>query len=95
MNIYVGNLSHRVTEKDLRGAFEAFGKVDSVKLIKDRDTGEPRGFGFIDMPNQEEAQLAIKNLNGKEFLGRNINVNEARARRGRGGRSHYSGRRRV
>lgn len=95
MNIYVGNLSNRITERDLRQTFETFGQVNSVTIIKDRESGEPRGFGFIEMPNQAEAQMAIKNLNGKELLGKNMNVSEAHARRGRpGGRSRFGNKRR-
>jgi len=80
MNIYVGNLSRDVTEEDLRGAFEAFGQVASVNLITDRDSGEPRGFAFVEMPAKAEAQSAINDLNGKELKGRTLNVNEARPR---------------
>jgi len=80
MNIYVGNLSREVTEGDLRQAFEAFGKVESVTIIKDRFTGESRGFGFVGMPAKAEAQSAINGLNGKELKGRTLNVNEARPR---------------
>jgi RNA recognition motif-containing protein len=102
MNIYVGNLSFNVTEENIRNAFEAFGKVASVTLVKDKYSGQPRGFGFVEMADQAEAQTAIKNLNGKELLGRQLNVNEAHARtdRGRSGdekgrpsRKGYGGRR--
>lgn len=89
MNIYVGNLSHEVTEEELREAFEAFGKVESVTVIKDRFTGESRGFGFVEMPAKAEAQSAIEGLNEKELKGRVLNVNEARPReerKGGGGR---------
>ena len=86
MNIYVGNLSYDVTEADLRAAFEAFGAVASVNLLKDQYTGQLRGFGFVDMPSASEAQAAIAGLNGKDLLGRALTVNEARAREG-GGRS--------
>ena len=89
MNIYVGNLSHSVTEDDLRQAFEAFGQVESANVIKDRFSGESRGFGFVEMPSQNEAQAAIDGLDGKDLMGRVINVNEARpkaqGRRGGGG----------
>lgn len=85
MNIYVGNLPREVSEGDLRTAFEAFGKVDSVRLITDRFSGEPRGFGFVEMPANAEAQSAISGLNGKELKGRMLTVNEARPR-GEGGR---------
>jgi len=80
MNIYVGNLSRNVSEDDLRQAFEAFGQVESVNIIKDKYTGESRGFGFVEMPNRSEAQAAINALNGKDFKGRTLNVNEARPR---------------
>jgi RNA recognition motif-containing protein len=80
MNIYVGNLSREVTEEDLRQAFEAFGQVATATVIKDRFSGESRGFGFVDMPNKTEAQSAIAALNGKELKGRTLNVNEARPR---------------
>ena len=88
MNIYVGNLSPEVNEDDLREAFEAFGQVSSAKVIKDRFTGEPRGFGFIEMPEQEEAKSAMESLNDSELKGKTIIVNEARSRtdkRRRGG----------
>lgn len=87
MNIYVGNLSREVTEQDLREAFEAFGQVDSAKVITDKYSGESRGFAFVEMPGNEEAKTAIANLNGKEIKGRALNVNEARppAERGGGG----------
>jgi len=88
MNIYVGNLSRDATEDDLRQAFEGFGQVESVNVIKDRFTGESRGFGFVDMPSKAEAQSAISGLNGKDLQGRRISVNEARPRspsRGGGG----------
>ena len=84
MNIYVGNLSYNVTDENLRQAFEAFGQVTSATIIKDKYSGQPRGFGFVEMPDQAEAQTAINNLNGKELLGRQLNVNEAHARTDRG-----------
>lgn len=80
MNIYVGNLSFETTEEDVRGAFEAFGQVESVKLITDKYSGESRGFGFVEMPSKDEAQAAISGLNGQELKGRALNVNEARPR---------------
>jgi RNA recognition motif-containing protein len=98
MNIYVGNLSYNVTEENLRQAFEAFGQVTTATIIKDKYSGQPRGFGFVEMPDQAEAQIAIKNLNGKELLGRQLNVNEAHARtdrgnsRGQRGQTGYGGR---
>jgi RNA recognition motif-containing protein len=85
MNIYVGNVFIAVTEDDLRQAFEAFGKVTSTKIIKDRDTGNSRGFGFVEMPNHQEARSALSGLNGKDLKGRSLKVNEARARNDRQG----------
>jgi len=88
MNIYVDNLSHETSEEDLREAFEAFGQVASATVIKDKFSGEPRGFGFVEMPAKAEAQSAITGLNGKELKGRILKVNQARPRpeRGKGGR---------
>jgi RNA recognition motif-containing protein len=80
MNIYVGNLSRETTEEDLREAFEAFGQVESVKIITDRDTGEPRGFGFVEMQTKADGESAITGLNDKELKGRTLRVNEARPR---------------
>jgi len=80
MNIYVGNLARDVTENDLRQVFEPFGRVESANVIKDRFSGESRGFGFVEMPSKNEAQSAITGLNGTDFKGRVINVNEARPR---------------
>jgi cold-inducible RNA-binding protein len=80
VNIYVGNLDYGVTEDDLRKAFEAFGKVDSVNIIKDKYTGQSKGFAFIEMPAAGEAQAAIDQLNGTELKGRALNVNESRPR---------------
>ena len=77
--IYVGNLPFNATEQDVRTLFERHGKVDSVKLINDRETGKPRGFGFVDMP-QSEAQAAIQALNGFQMNGRPLRVNEAQER---------------
>jgi cold-inducible RNA-binding protein len=82
MNIYVGNLSYDVTEADLRAAFEAFGAVASVNVITDQVSGQPRGFGFVEMPSATEAQAAISGLHGKDLLGRPLTVNEARQRAG-------------
>ncbi len=93
MNIYVGNLSHEASAEDLRQAFEAHGEVSSVNIIKDKYSGQPRGFGFVEMPNKAEAQTAIENLNGKELRGRQMNVNEARPREDRGGPSGPGGNR--
>ncbi len=78
-NIYVGNLPWSSTEEDVRAAFEAYGEVISVKLIEDRETGRPRGFGFVEMEDQGALE-AIENLDGTDFGGRNIKVNEARPR---------------
>ncbi|MGC9195538.1 MAG: RNA recognition motif domain-containing protein [Syntrophobacteraceae bacterium] len=86
MNIYVGNLSAKTSEQELREAFETFGEVDSAKIIKDNFTGKSRGFGFVVMPSQEQAQAAIEGLNGKEFEGSTLTVNEAKPRENRGGR---------
>ena len=80
MNIYVGNLSRDLTESDLREAFAAFGEVQSAAIIKDKFSGESRGFGFVEMPNKEEAEKAIATLNGKDLKGRTATVNEARPR---------------
>ena len=85
MNIYVGNLAPEVTDEDLRQSFEACGEVASVTIIKDKFSGESRGFGFVEMPDQNNAQAAINSLNGKELKGRTLNVNEARPRPQRGG----------
>ena len=93
MNIYVGNLSFEVTEEDLRQAFEAFGQVTSVNIIKDKYSGESRGFGFVEMPTKAEAQSAITGLNEKELKGRTLKINEARPRSegGQGGGSRGGG----
>jgi len=100
MNIYVGNLSFQVAEADLQEAFAAFGAVQSVSIIKDKFSGQSRGFGFVEMPNQEEAEKAIAALNGKDLKGRAITVNEARPRTerprtGGGGRGGFGGGRRF
>jgi RNA recognition motif-containing protein len=92
MNIYIGNLSYEVNEEDLQEAFEAFGQVESVRIIKDKYSGQSKGFGFVEMPDKAEAQSAINDLNGKELKGRTLNVNEARPRtESRGGRGGYGG----
>ena len=80
MNIYVGNLSREVTEDELRKEFEAYGQVTSVNIIKDRYSGESRGFGFVEMESASDASNAIKALNNSELNGRNIIVNEAKSR---------------
>ena len=77
MNIYVRNLNYRVKEHDLQHALEDYGTVDSVKIIKDRETGKSKGFGFVEMPNDEEATKVISELNGAEFEGRQIVIKEA------------------
>ncbi len=84
-NIYVGNLSYEATEDDLRQAFEAHGEVSSVAIIKDKATGRSRGFGFVEMSDNGQAQSAIKALNLYEIRGRSITVNEARPKAERGG----------
>lgn len=86
MNIFVGNVSYGATEDGLRSLFEAHGAVASVKLIIDRETGRPKGFGFVEMPNDNEARAAISALDGKDLDGRPMRVNEARPREGGGGR---------
>jgi RNA recognition motif-containing protein len=80
MNIYVGNLSYGMSEDELRQAFAAHGEVSSAKILMDRETGRSRGFGFVEMPNQSEAQAAIAQLNGKDVGGRPLRINEARPR---------------
>ena len=98
MNIYVGNLSFSVSETDLREAFAAYGQVATASIIKDKFSGESRGFGFVEMPNKEEADKAISGLNGKDLKGRPLTVNEARPRTDRprtggggGGRGGFGG----
>ena len=78
MNIYVGNLSYDATDVTIREAFESFGQVTSARVIKDKYNGQSRGFGFVEMPAQSQAQSAIKSLNGKELLGKQMSVKEAR-----------------
>ena len=87
MKIYVGNLSFSTTEDTLRGEFEAHGTVDEAVVVTDRETGRPRGFGFVTMSNDDQARAAIEALNGVELEGRTLTVNEARpkAQGGRGG----------
>jgi RNA recognition motif-containing protein len=80
LKIYVGNLNFRSTEETVTELFSAFGAVEEVALITDRDTGRPRGFGFVTMTNDDEAKKAIEELNGKDFEGRDLNINEARPR---------------
>ncbi len=92
MNIYVGNLSRDASEADLRQVFEEFGAVSSVAIIKDRITGDPRGFGFVEMPSRDEALNAISSLNGQDLKGRTLNVNEARPKTDRPGGGGGGGR---
>ena len=82
-NIYVGNLSIDATEEALRQAFAEYGEVSSVNIITDRETGQPRGFGFVEMPDDAQAKGAIDNLNETEIAGRSVTVNEARPKRDR------------
>ncbi|HET7453385.1 MAG TPA: RNA-binding protein [Thermoanaerobaculia bacterium] len=92
MKLYVGNLSYSTTEDDLRDAFAAYGQPDSVKIIMDRDSGRSKGFGFVEFSDDQQARAAMAALNGKEFGGRALTVNEARPREeggGRGGRNRY------
>jgi RNA recognition motif-containing protein len=86
-NIFVGNLDFHVAEDDLRQLFAQFGQVDQVSVMTDRDTGRSRGFAFVEMTNNEEGEKAIAELNGSQFSGRTLNVNEARPKVERGGRS--------
>ncbi len=93
MNIYVGNLSREVTEEELRQEFAAFGEVTSVNIIKDKHSGQSKGFGFVEMSSKSEAEAAITGLKGKTLKERTLDVNEARPRPdSRGGRSSYGGR---
>ncbi len=80
MNIYIGNLNYRVRENDLKGIFEEYGTIDSLKLVKDRETGKSKGFAFAEMANDSEAKKAIEELNGAEFEGRTLVVKEANPR---------------
>ena len=104
-NIYVGNLDFRTSEEELRQLFEGYGAVERVNMIRDRDTGQPRGFAFVEMTNDAEAEKAIAGINGTNVGGRNLNVSEARPKpersgggggggrggRGGGGRGGYGG----
>ncbi len=94
MKIYVGNLSFQTSEAELNEAFAAFGSVQSANLVMDRETGRPRGFGFVEM-SDGDAQKAISELNGKDLGGRQITVNEARPREDRGGGGGGGGNRRY
>ena len=91
MKMYVGNLSFNTSEAELRDLFAAHGEVTSASLVMDRDTGRPRGFGFVEMPDNGQAQAAIAALNGKNFGGRDLTVNEARPKTGGGGGGGYGG----
>ena len=91
-NIYVGNLDFNVSEDELRQAFAAYGQVDTVTILKDRDTGQPRGFGFVEMANDEEAEKAINGINGTQLGSRVLNVNEARPKVNKGGGGFGGGR---
>jgi cold-inducible RNA-binding protein len=89
-NIFVGNLNFRTTQEDLLATFSQFGNVERVNIITDRDSGQPRGFAFVEMTNVQDAQKAIAQLNGAELNGRALNVNEARPRpSGSGGRGGF------
>ena len=93
MKIYVGNMSYDTTEEDLKLACEEFGTVESATIVKDKISGEPKGFGFVEMSSKAEGQAVIDGLNGKELKGRELKVNEARLhpRNFRGGRGGYDG----
>ena len=91
MNIYVGNLSYEVSDKDLETAFAQYGQITSARIVMDRDTNRPRGFGFVEMANKTEAQAAMQALNGKDLKGRTITVNEARPKAESGGGNRFSG----
>ncbi len=80
VNLYIGNLSYKATEEELKAFFERFGAVSAARIITDRETGRSRGFGFVEMPDAAQAQAAIKGAEGAEFLGRELRVNEARPR---------------
>jgi RNA recognition motif-containing protein len=94
-NIYVGNLSYDATEDSVRSMFEAYGPVDRVSIVTDRDTGQPRGFAFVEMSDDDAASKAMEGLNGTKMGGRNLNINEARPKesrpRGGGGGGGYGG----
>lgn len=91
-NIFVGNLSFQTTQEDLLATFSQFGNVERVNIVTDRDTGQPRGFAFVEMTNAHEAQAAIAQLNGAQLNGRPLNVNEARPKpTGSGGRGGFGG----
>jgi RNA recognition motif-containing protein len=89
MNLYIGNLPYRVTEEQLRQAFEQYGAVTSCTIVKDKLTGQSKGFGFLEMPGSAEAEAAITGWNGRDLMGRRLNVNEARPRPAVGGDGGY------
>ncbi|MBI3759149.1 MAG: RNA-binding protein [Deltaproteobacteria bacterium] len=90
-NIFVSNLDFSITESDLRALFESYGPLERVSVITDRDTGRSRGFGFVEMSNDQEAETAISELDGREWHGRALKVNEAQPKReGGGGRGGFS-----
>ena len=91
MNIYVGNMSYEVSEEDLKEAFEVFGEVDTVKVLKDKYTGRSKGFGFVEMSDNADAQSAIDGLNDKDLKGRALKVNKARPRTENRGGGGYDG----
>jgi RNA recognition motif-containing protein len=93
-NIYVGNLSFDASEESVRALFEAYGSVSRVNIVTDRDTGQPRGFGFVEMANDGEGEKAIAGVNGRELGGRALNVNEARPKTERSGGGGGFGRKR-
>jgi RNA recognition motif-containing protein len=94
-NIFVGNLSYETTQEDLQAAFSQFGSVERINIVTDRDTGQPRGFAFVEMTEARDAQNAISQLNGSELRGRSLNVNEARPKpTAGGGRGGFGGQRR-
>jgi cold-inducible RNA-binding protein len=90
-NIYVGNISFQTTEQDIDAAFSAYGQVDRVQIVKDRDTGQSRGFAFVEMSNNADADKAMAALNGAELGGRTLTVNEARPREARTGGGGFGG----
>lgn len=99
--IYVGNISFNASEEDVKTLFAEYGEIESVKLVTEPQTGRPRGFGFVEMATEDDAQRAVSSLNGKAFMGRTLTVSEARAQQprdrgsfdkgGRGGRGGYGG----
>ena len=93
MNIYVGNMAYNVSEEDLKKAFEAYGQVASVNVIRDQYSNQSKGFGFVEMPNSSEAQAAISALNGTDLNGRTLNVNQAKPKADRSRGGGFGGRR--